>query len=124
MKYSIAVILFATLASAKKCTELTIPIEASARNGVFDIPIPANEVEVTNFILHLSQQGANYTEAVLSGVSTRQTRRVFSKLKDPSTPPLAAATTSPQPTASLTAVQLELFKFSPTASGSIARIGT
>lgn len=68
MKYSVAAALFSALASAKKCTELTIPIEASARNGVFKIATPATDIDVTNFILDLTQQGANYTESILSGV--------------------------------------------------------
>jgi hypothetical protein len=74
MKYCAAAILFSALASAKKCTELTIPIEASARNGVFTITTPANDVDVTNFILDLTQQGANYTQSVLSGVGNRPDR--------------------------------------------------
>lgn len=69
MKYTVAAALLATLASAKKCTDLTIPIEAFARNGVFDIATPATNIEVTNFVLDLTEQGVNYTDSILSGVS-------------------------------------------------------
>ena len=68
MKYIVAATFFSALASAKKCTELTIPIQASARNGVYNIATPATDVEVTDFILNLIEQGVNYTQTILSGV--------------------------------------------------------
>jgi hypothetical protein len=68
MNYLTVISLLPVLAAAKKCQQLTIPIKASARNGVFDISTPATNIEVTDFFLNLSQQGANYSDAVLSGV--------------------------------------------------------
>lgn len=88
MKFSIAAAssLLSVLASAKQCQELTIPIQASARNGVFDLTTPgkfdllltiwgfeyltstATDIDVTNFILDLTQQSRNYTQEILTGV--------------------------------------------------------
>ncbi|KAK3719738.1 hypothetical protein LTR37_004275 [Vermiconidia calcicola] len=72
MRYSIvaASSLFAAIASAKNCQDLTIPVDVSARNGVFNLATPANNIDVTNFILNLSQQGANYTQEVLRKYAT------------------------------------------------------
>ena len=68
MKSAVVTSSLLAVASARKCIELTIPITASARNGVFDVSVPANNIEVTDFILDLAQQGVNYTESVLNGV--------------------------------------------------------
>lgn len=57
-------------ASAMTCTNITVPVDLSARNGVFNISAPQNNIEVTNFILDNTQQGANYTEAVLQEYKT------------------------------------------------------
>ena len=52
------------------CTNLTVPVELSARNGVFDVKAPQNDIEVTDFILNNSQQGSNYTAKVLKEYKT------------------------------------------------------
>lgn len=71
MKYSLATAaLLATAATARQCKNLTIPITASAPNGVFSLDAPANNIEVTNFILNLGQQGSNYTEEVLESIKS------------------------------------------------------
>lgn len=62
------VALLAGLASAKKCMNISIPITASARNGVFNIPAPTTNIDVNNFILDNTQQGKNYTAEILQGV--------------------------------------------------------
>lgn len=54
--------------SARKCHDLTIEVDLSARNGVFNLEAPASNIDVTNFMLNLSRQGANYTDTLLSGV--------------------------------------------------------
>ncbi|KIV88399.1 hypothetical protein PV10_08085 [Exophiala mesophila] len=54
------------LASARQCQNLTIPLSISALNANFSISAPQDNIEVTDFILNLSQQGSNYTETVLS----------------------------------------------------------
>lgn len=61
---------FVGTASAMTCTNLTVPVEVSARNGVFDIKAPQNNIEVTNFILNNSQQGTNYTAELLKEYTT------------------------------------------------------
>lgn len=61
----LSVFLAWTLASAKKCQNFTIPVELSARNGVFGIPAPQNDIEVTDFSLQFSRQGSNYTQSIL-----------------------------------------------------------
>lgn len=73
MKYSLATAAFAALtsfASARKCQNITIPVSISARNGNFNISAPANNIEVTNFILNLARQGHNYTNEILNGYKT------------------------------------------------------
>ncbi|KAI7353072.1 hypothetical protein KC354_g11718 [Hortaea werneckii] len=71
-KFSAAAIAaFAGIASARQCQNLTIPVELSARNGNFPgQEVTETDIEVTNFILNLSQQGNNYTEQVLDGYNT------------------------------------------------------
>lgn len=59
----------AAAASARKCQNLTVEVELSSRNGVFNFDAPSTNIDVTNFILDLSQQGANYSDSLLSGVS-------------------------------------------------------
>ena len=62
--------LLATVASARQCKNLTIPITASARNGVFSLEAPVTNIDVTNFILNLGQQSANYSQSVLESYTT------------------------------------------------------
>lgn len=51
------------------CTNLTIPVSISARNGYFPESVnPTTDIEVTNFVLDLTRQGTNYTQSVLAGV--------------------------------------------------------
>ena len=70
MKTSIAALTAVlAVASAKKCTELKVPVNAVARNGVFNQAIPHNEIEITNYVLDQLQQGVNYTDDVLRRVS-------------------------------------------------------
>nr|POE84805.1 hypothetical protein CFP56_78905 [Quercus suber] len=71
MKYSIAAAAaLAGAVSARKCQNITVPIEASARNGVFDLTIPVTNIDVTNFVLDLTQQGKNYSANILEGYKT------------------------------------------------------
>ncbi|CAJ2513492.1 Uu.00g016110.m01.CDS01 [Anthostomella pinea] len=57
---------------ARQCHNLTIPVSISARNGLFNLTAPSNNIEVTDFILNQAQPGKNYTEAVLEGYATVQ----------------------------------------------------
>lgn len=65
-----AIAAFASTSSALTCTNLTVPVELSARNGRFDLKAPQNNIEVTNFILSNTQQGANYTEELFQDHAT------------------------------------------------------
>ncbi|ETS87343.1 hypothetical protein PFICI_01171 [Pestalotiopsis fici W106-1] len=60
----------ATTAAGRQCQNLTIPVTASARNGVFGIEAPQTNIDVTNFMLDLSQVGNNLTEKLLTGYAT------------------------------------------------------
>lgn len=75
MKYTTAaaVAAFAGIASARQCQNITVEVHASARNGLFNQSTPVTNIDVTNFILNLSQQGTNYSASVLEGVSDRPT---------------------------------------------------
>lgn len=71
MKSTIAAAsLLATAATARQCKNLTIPIHAAARNGVFNYDAPVTNIDVTNFILNIGQQGSNYTEELLESYTT------------------------------------------------------
>ncbi|KAK5054733.1 hypothetical protein LTR84_001625 [Exophiala bonariae] len=48
-----------------QCQNLTIPVTISARNAIFDVATPETNIEVTNFILNLAQQGHNYSHTIL-----------------------------------------------------------
>lgn len=67
-----AVAALASFTEAKKCQNITVPVTISARNGVFDQTAltPENDIEVTNIILGLAQQGNNYTADQLQGYAT------------------------------------------------------
>ena len=58
------------LASARKCQNVTVSVQASARNGVFNVAIPQNNIEVTNFILDGVEQGVNASAEVLTDYAT------------------------------------------------------
>lgn len=66
----VALAALVSIGEAAKCQNLTIPISISARNGVFDLAAPSSSIESTNFALDLSQQGKNYTKAILTGYDT------------------------------------------------------
>lgn len=58
----------AAIASARQCQNLTINLDLSARNGVFDLETPVTNIDVTDYILNLAKQGNNYTDSILTGV--------------------------------------------------------
>ena len=62
--------LFASSAAAKKCTNITVPVDISARTGVFDIAVPKTNLEATTFIQNFTQQGRNFTDLALTGYKT------------------------------------------------------
>nr|XP_036576385.1 uncharacterized protein CTRU02_13590 [Colletotrichum truncatum]KAF6783123.1 hypothetical protein CTRU02_13590 [Colletotrichum truncatum] len=61
---------FAALAAARVCHDLTIEVEISARNGVFNISTPTTNIDATNFLLGLSKQGSNFTAQHLQDYAT------------------------------------------------------
>ena len=61
--------LLATVA-AKQCVNITIPVNVSGRNGVFNVEVPNNNLEVTEFALNLTNANGNFTEAALNGYAT------------------------------------------------------
>ncbi|KAL6719557.1 hypothetical protein ACLMJK_003799 [Lecanora helva] len=62
--------LLAGSVAAKTCVNLTIPIDISSRNGVFNIAVPQSNLDSTTFIQNVTQQGRNFTETALSGYAT------------------------------------------------------
>jgi hypothetical protein len=57
------------IALAAHCQDIIVPVTISARNGVFDITVPSTNIETTDFILNLNQQGQNFSEVLLTDVS-------------------------------------------------------
>merc|ERR1712093_136789 len=62
--------LFAASAAGKMCINQTVPVTISARQAVFDIAIPQTNLEVTDFVLNMTQQGRNFTDLALTGYDT------------------------------------------------------
>ncbi|KAF5122283.1 hypothetical protein E5D57_012759 [Metarhizium anisopliae] len=60
------------LSVARRCQNITIPISISSRNGIFSLATPANDVDVTDFVLNNFRAGVNYTDDVLQGYKTIQ----------------------------------------------------
>ncbi|KAF2440402.1 alpha/beta-hydrolase [Karstenula rhodostoma CBS 690.94] len=69
---SLGVVLLAGFVAANTCSNFSIPVEISSRQGVFpNIPAEAN-LEVTSFAQQFSQQGRNYSAKILQGYATVQ----------------------------------------------------
>lgn len=69
---SLSTLLMAGFATANICSNFTIPIEISSRQGVFpNIPAEGN-LEVTDFAQKFAQQGRNYSATILQGYATVQ----------------------------------------------------
>jgi hypothetical protein len=58
----------AAIGAARQCTNLTIPLSLSARNGVFNLQAPASNIQITDFVLNLVRQSHNLTNELLNGV--------------------------------------------------------
>lgn len=59
-----------TAVTAKQCANITIPVNVSARNGVFSIAIPHSNLDVTQFSLNLTSASGNFTNTSLAGYTT------------------------------------------------------
>lgn len=60
----------AGVAVARNCVNLTVPIDISSRNGVFNNAVPQSNLDATTFIQNVTQQGRNFTDTALSGYAT------------------------------------------------------
>lgn len=67
---ALALVLLAGLAAAKICTNMTVPVDISARTAVFNIANVQTNLDATTFIQNLTRPGGNFTEIVLSGYTT------------------------------------------------------
>jgi hypothetical protein len=56
--------------AAKECMNVTVPVDLSVRQAVFDIAVPQTNLDVMDFILNMTQQGRNFSDIVLSGYDT------------------------------------------------------
>lgn len=57
-------------AAAKNCINQTVPVTISARQATFDIHVPVTDLEATDFILNITQQGRNFTGIAQVGAHT------------------------------------------------------
>ena len=57
-------------AAAKICRNFTVPVDISARTGIFNLAIPQNNLDVPDLVLNITQQGRNFTDVVLEGYNT------------------------------------------------------
>ncbi|PMD34672.1 hypothetical protein L207DRAFT_588186 [Hyaloscypha variabilis F] len=60
----------AASSSAKQCINATVPVTLSAQQAVFNLAVPQTNLEATDFILNMTQQGRNFTDVVLTGYNT------------------------------------------------------
>jgi hypothetical protein len=72
---SLALITLITAASARKCTNITVPVSLNSQNAVFTIEAPLTGIEVTSFAINLARQGEpSFPEQVQKGVSQTLTQ--------------------------------------------------
>lgn len=69
-KLVFALIFFRCLVSAKRCTNLTVPVDISARNAVFSIPSFRSNLDATTFAQNLTSVGGNFSQEALKGYAT------------------------------------------------------
>ena len=67
--FSLASLLL-SLVNAKQCVNLTIPVDISARNGVFDIPPLQSNIDATAFAQRVTSNAGNYSQESLQGYAT------------------------------------------------------
>ncbi len=66
----LAISLLASSAAAKLCVNVTIPASISARQGVFNVPALAGNLDATTFAQNYTSIKANFTEESLTGFAT------------------------------------------------------
>ncbi|KAL1961579.1 hypothetical protein VTN77DRAFT_1431 [Rasamsonia byssochlamydoides] len=57
-------------AHSKSCENITVPVDISARNGVFNVEQPQSNTDVTQFALNTTSIKWNFTEEALTGYQT------------------------------------------------------
>ncbi|KAL9599351.1 MAG: hypothetical protein Q9219_003884 [cf. Caloplaca sp. 3 TL-2023] len=68
--FLVTLALLAVSASAKQCTNLTVPVSISARNGVFNIPTLRGNADATAFAQNLTSIRGNFTKDALLDYAT------------------------------------------------------
>lgn len=58
---------FVGLVSAKTCTNVTVPVNINARQGMFNVPTLNSTFDAVTFALNVTKQGSNFTEEALIG---------------------------------------------------------
>ena len=67
---SLALFSLLAAASARKCTNITVPVSLTSENTEFGIETPLSKIDVTNFIINLARQGGEpYPLTIAKGVS-------------------------------------------------------
>ena len=61
---------FGLASAVKVCTNVTVPVNINARQGVFDVPEIASNFDATVFALNFTKQGSNFTNVALRGYQT------------------------------------------------------
>jgi hypothetical protein len=73
MKFPLTVAIYAaaeiSAVTAIYCQNVTVTVSVSARNGIYNLTAPKNDIEVTDFASKATRPGRNYTETVLEGAS-------------------------------------------------------
>jgi hypothetical protein len=61
LKFIFASVLWFGASLSHECQNLTIPLDISVRNGVFNTVAPQTVIDVTNLALNAAMQGRNYS---------------------------------------------------------------
>lgn len=67
---TLALLTLAAAASARKCTNITVPVSLASENAVFDFETPLTKIDVTSFAVNLARQDPPFVKQVQKGVST------------------------------------------------------
>jgi len=70
MLLPIALSVLAGLAYAKICTDITVPVNINARQGVFDVPTLRSNIDASTFALNFTSIKFNFTDVALTGYQT------------------------------------------------------
>ncbi|KAF4342352.1 hypothetical protein FBEOM_3759 [Fusarium beomiforme] len=68
---SLALFTLVAAATARKCTNITVPVHLTSKNAVFTIEAPLAGIDVTSFAVNVSRQGTpSFPEQVTKGFTT------------------------------------------------------